>query len=300
MNLVSVQFARLAAALVAAMLCLTPATASAQLGADLNVSPKRVVFDPSGRSASVYVFNQGDTPATYSVALVDRVMLGSGEIIAIEEALKDPAKAQAAGTVKSAKSLITFTPRRVTLAPKTSQLVRLRVLRPGDLPNGEYRTHLTVTAVPPEDTGVTAEQAAGGLQAGEVAVRVVALFSLSIPIIVRQGPEDVRAGVENLSYEVRDVTPSEGGPPRRTGFVSLDLTRLGANSLYGDVEVRGGGKSEILGGVRGIGVYPEVARRRVTVQLLTLPKPGDVLTVNLKDDEVRPGAPLATGRLTVQ
>ncbi|MDP3869339.1 molecular chaperone [Phenylobacterium sp.] len=298
MNIVPVQFARLAAALAGALL-LWPATASAQVGADLNVSPKRVVFGPAGRSATVYVFNQGDAPATYSVALVDRVMLDSGEIIAIEDAQKNPAKAQAAAGVKSAKALITYTPRRVTLAPKTSQLVRLRVLRPGDLAAGEYRTHLTVTAVPPEDTGVTAEQAAGGLQPGEMQVRVVALFSLSIPVIVRQGPEDIRGSVENLSYEVRDVASPEGGAPRKTGFVSLDLARLGANSLYGDVEVRGGAKNEIIGGVRGIGVYPEVARRRVTLQLQTLPRPGDVLTVNLKDDEVRPGAPIATGRLTV-
>lgn len=298
MNIVRVQFARLAAALFAAML-LTPAIAWAQIGADLNVSPKRVVFDPTGRSATVYVFNQGDAPATYSVALVDRVMLDSGEIIAVEDAQKDPVKAQAAAAVKSAKSLVTFTPRRVTLAPKTSQLVRLRVLRPGDLPAGEYRTHLTVTAIPPEDTGVTAEQAAAGLQPGEMAVRVVALFSLSIPVIVRQGGEDVRGSVENLSYDIRDVTAPEGGAPRKAGFVSLDLARLGANSLYGDLEVRGGPKNEILGGMRGVGVYPEVGRRRVTLQLQTLPKPGDVLTVNLKDDEVRPGAPIATGRLTV-
>ncbi|UTP38841.1 hypothetical protein M9M90_16670 [Phenylobacterium sp. LH3H17] len=298
MNIVPVQFARLAAALFAALL-LAPGTASAQVGADLNISPKRVVFDPNGRSASVYVFNQGDAPATYSVALVDRVMLDTGEIIAIDDAQKDPAKAATAAMVKSAKSLITFTPRRVTLAPKTSQLVRLRVLRPGDLAAGEYRTHLTVTAIPPEDTGVTAEQAAAGLQPGEMTVRVVALFSLSIPLIVRHGPEDVRGGVENLAYEIRDMDGPDGGTARKTGFVSLDLTRLGASSLYGDVEIRGGPKNEIIGGMRGIGVYPEIARRRVTLQLQTLPNHGDVLTVNLKDDEARPGAPIATGRLTV-
>ena len=62
-----------------------------------------------------------------------------------------------AGAVKSAKAMITYTPRRVVLEPHSSQVVRLRVLRPPDLAAGEYRTHLTVTAVPSEDTGVTAD-----------------------------------------------------------------------------------------------------------------------------------------------
>ena len=295
---------RLAALLLAALM-LVPTAAAAQAaaqaaapaGADLNVSPKRVVFDANGRSATIFVFNQGDAPATYSVALVDRAMFPDGNIVAVDEAMKDPAKAAFAGAVKSAKAMITFTPRRVTLQPRSSQVVRLRVLRPTDLPPGEYRTHFTVTAVPSEDTGVTAEQAASGLEAGALAVRITALFSLSIPVIVRQGPADVKAGIDGLKYEIRDVIPGAGGSAKPTAFVSMDLTRLGSSSIFGDVEVRGGPKNELLGGIRGVGVYPEVDRRRVTVQLASLPAHGEAMTIILRDDDTQPGAALATGHL---
>jgi P pilus assembly chaperone PapD len=293
---------RLAALVLAAFLfapALAAAQASGPVGADLNVSPKRVVFDANGRSATIFVFNQGDQPATYSVALVDRAMFPSGEIVAVDEAMKDPAKATVAGSVKSASAMITYTPRRVVLQPHTSQVVRLRVLRPSDLAAGEYRTHLTVTAVPSEDTGVTAEQAAAGQQEGAIAMRITALFSISIPVIVRQGPLDVRAGTANLAYAVRDIAPGSGAPAKPTGVVTLDLTRLGANSVFGDVEVRGGPKNEVLGLVRGVGVYPEVDRRQVVVRLTSLPAHGSQLTVVFKDDDTQPGATLATDHLAV-
>src|SRR5205085_7936097 len=126
--------------------------------------------------------------------------------------------------------------------------VRLRALRPNDLAPGEYRTHLTVTEVPPEDIGLTAEQAA---QIGpkELSIRIVPIFSLSIPLIVRQGDVDVRAGLESphLTTEKAGATGEERKPA-----VGITLARLGTNSVYGNLEVRRG--SEVLGAVRGIAV----------------------------------------------
>jgi len=124
---------------------------------DINISPKRVVFGPNGRGATVYVFNRGTAPATYSIAVVDRAMMPDGRIEAIDDVNKNAAEASVAARVKSAKSLVIFTPRRVTLQPNESQTIRLRALRPSNLALGEYRTHLTVTALPPEDVGLTAE-----------------------------------------------------------------------------------------------------------------------------------------------
>jgi hypothetical protein len=54
-----------------------PATSNA-VGANLNISPKRVTFDRADRTATVYVFNQGTAPATFDIALVDRIMLPDG------------------------------------------------------------------------------------------------------------------------------------------------------------------------------------------------------------------------------
>lgn len=252
--------------------------AQAQVGADLNISPKRVVFDEGERSATVYVFNQGDKPATYTVDMVDRVMLEDGRIVAATEA--------PSVKVSSASPFVQYTPRRVTLAPKESQSIRVRVRVPDGA--GEYRTHLTVTALPPEDVGFTASQA---VQPGsnDVALQVVALFSISIPVIVRQGDVDARAAIEKPA----PVAAQDGLPH---GGLSLDLVRLGASSVYGDIEIRAGkGSAEtVIGAVRGVAVYAELPRRTVIVPLAAPLKRGEPLRIVYRDDDTKPGAELAT------
>lgn len=124
-------FKPLIAAAVALLSLTAAGEAVAQVGADLNISPRRVTFDERERAASVYVFNQGDAPATYTVELVDRVMQADGQIVA--EA--DLTTASPLGT--SAADFIQYTPRRVTLQPRESQVIRLRVRprRPARLRN---------------------------------------------------------------------------------------------------------------------------------------------------------------------
>ena len=253
-------------------LLLVAGPAGAQVGADLNISPKRVVFEPGERSATVYIFNQGDSPATYTVEMVDRVMLEDGQIVAA---------ADTGATVDSAADLVQYTPRRITLQPRESQAIRVRA-RAGE--GGEHRSHLTVTALPSETAGFTVEQAAQP-GADEVAVQVVALFSVSIPVIVRDAAADARAAIENLN-----IVSGEVGP-----VLSLDLVRLGANSVYGDIEVRLGSAEDapLVTAVRGVAVYPEIGRRTVQAVLPALPV-GQAVTVTYRDDDARPGEILAT------
>lgn len=273
-------FKRLILPVASALLAMAGA-AQAQVGADLNISPKRVVLDQGERTATVYIFNQGDTAATYTVELVDRVMLPSGEIVAAGDR-PDIA-------VSSASDLVQYTPRRITLEPRASQAIRVRA-RPAGTGQGEYRSHLTVTALPPEDTGFTAEKAVAG-QDG-LSIRVVALFSLSIPIILREGAVDSHATIENLAV----VTAAEtGGRPA----LSLDLVRNGANSVYGDVEVHAGSGAtdRVVAAVRGVAVYPETPRRKVLIPLPDTVARGETVRIVYRDDEVNKGAELATATL---
>lgn len=279
-------FKRLIVPAVASLLALSPlllaGAAHAQVGADLNISPKRVVFDQGERSATVYIFNQGDREATYTVELVDRVMLPSGEIVAAAD--------RADIAFNSATDFVQYTPRRITLAPRASQAIRVRA-RPAGQGQGEYRTHLTVTALPAETTGFTAEQAAATGDEG-LSIQVVALFSISIPVILREGAVDAHAGIENLT-----VVPSSetGGRPA----LSLDLVRLGANSVYGDVEVHAGqGASDrLVAAVRGVAVYPETPRRTVLIPLPDTVARGEPVRIVYRDDDVNKGAELATATL---
>ena len=278
------------AAVAATLAILTIALAgpaAAQVGADLNISPRRVTFDANERSASVYVFNQGDAPATYTVELVDRVMRPDGQIVAA-------ADSPDVGAPRSAAAFIQHTPRRVTLQPRESQVIRLRLRAPASGESAEYRTHLTVTALPPEDSGFTATQAASP-GSDEVSLQVIALFSVSIPLIVREGEIDVRA---DISAPVR-LPAAENAP---NGALQLDLVRRGANSVYGDIDVyagRGAGE-RLVAVVRGVAVYPEIERRTVIVPLAEPVAADEPIRVVYKDDDTRPGATLATAAVPAQ
>lgn len=275
-------FKSMIAACAVLLSLLAAEAASAQVGADLNISPRRVTFDASERAASVYVFNQGDAPATYTVELVDRVMQPDGQIVAAA----DLTRPSPLGT--SAADFIQYTPRRVTLQPRESQVIRIRVRPPATGAAHEYRTHLTVTALPPEDSGFTAAQAAAP-GTDEVALQVVALFSVSIPLILREGDVDARAGIDGI---VR-LAPVEGAP---NGAIQLDLLRLGPNSVYGDVQVYAGqgSRERLVTAVRGVAVYPEIDRRTVIAPLSEALPAGEPLRIVYVDDDSQPGSTLAT------
>ena len=268
-----------------------------QIGAgDVSLSPKRVTFNTATRSTAVYVFNRGETAATYSITLVDRLMTPDGRFLTVDEAMKDPADAALAATLQSAAGLIIHTPRRITLQPNESQTVRILAQRPGNLPAGEYRTHLTVTTVPPENYGLTAEQAAGAANEGELSFRLLPLFGISIPLIVRQGPADVRAAIESaqLRLEGPADAPTDAGADR-IAMVYLELARLGSSSLYGDIEVRDG--DSVLARSAGVAVYPEVERRTLKVALIPRPPSGTVLSIVFIDQDTQPGDELTKAQL---
>lgn len=270
------------------------APAETPSGADLSISPKRVVLGSADRAATLYIFNRGTQAATFGLSVGDRVMTPDGRIRNPEELAGAADAASALANLKSATAFVSFAPRRVTLQPGQSQTIRLRALRPADLAEGEYRTHLTITGVPPEDTGLTAEQAVAPTE-GSLSVKIVTLFSVSLPVVVRQGKVEAAAAIEGARLESRD-TPQ--GPRAE---ISLDLVRRGGASLYGDVEVRamkGGKPGEVVGGMRGVGVYAETDRRHMAVPLSVQPAHGQAYQILFRDDDTQPGTALATTSFT--
>jgi hypothetical protein len=262
-------------------------------GANLNISPKRIVLDRNRRAGAIFVFNQGSAAGTFDIVLVDRVMLLDGQILAVADAQADPAAKAIAERVKSAKGVLQVSPRRITLAPGQGQTIRLRVAgAPEDASAVELRSHLTISSLPPRESGVTAEEAAAATRPGELRIQINALLGLSIPAIVRMTDPDVRATVENPK-----VTALRLGGPKAppSPVLSLDLVRQGANSLFGNVEVRVAGqpKSQPIGIARGVGVYTEIDRRTIQIPLARAPQPGERLEVTFTDDDSAPGKLLA-------
>lgn len=269
----------------------TPSVTS--VGANINISPKRVILDRAHRTATVNVFNQGTAPGTFRIALIDRVMLPNGQILAVTEGGSHPEMKPYADRLRSAERMIRVAPSRVTLAPGQSQTVKLQLVAPPeDATTGEYRTHLTVTTVPPPSSGLTAESAAAG-NANALSFQITAVFGLSIPTIVRVGDLNVAAKIENARVET-DRGPSGAAQP----VLVLDLVRAGGNSLFGNVEVRSAGKrGEVIGVARGVGVYPEIDRRVLRVPLNRAPAAGEKVEISFTDDDSSPGKLLATAVL---
>jgi hypothetical protein len=200
------------ASLLATLLAFTAATLPAQESSgvgDLAIMPTRIVLSASDRTTEVMLINAGSSEATYRISFVEMAMTADGRLREV-----DPEDAP-----WSAASLIRYSPRQVTLAPGTSQVVRMQILRRRDLPPGEYRSHLLVRGVPPTmPRDATARP-------GGITTEIVPVYGVTIPVILREG--EVWAGAELANPVLRaDGTALE-----------VELRRSGNGSLFGDLEI---------------------------------------------------------------
>ena len=228
------------AVIAAAMVAGVPAPAHAGVG-DLLVAPTRIVLD--GRKGTEIVLNNiGDAPATYRISVVFRRMTAEGNI----EEVAEPTAAE-----KAAADMIVYAPRRVTLAPHEPQSIRIAARPPQGLPDGEYRVHLLFRASPPT-TPVTAsaEDTGKGLR-----LQLIPVYGVTIPVIVRLGNLEAAAGISNVELEKR------GGKAE----ISLDLSRSGPRSTFGEVAVFKPGVKEPVAIQKAVAVYTEIGSRHVTI-----------------------------------
>ncbi|MHB8800745.1 MAG: fimbrial biogenesis chaperone [Thermoanaerobaculia bacterium] len=220
---------------------------------DLLVAPTRVILEGSKRSAELTLLNVGAKPATYRISFLEMEMTPDGE-------LKEVA-APPPGKMVSSK-LIRYAPREVLLEPGVSQTIRLQVRKPSDLATGEYRSHLLLRAVPAAEE----PQPEGEGEERTFQIRLIPVFGVTIPIIVRHGPVEARASLSGL-----EVTQGTDG----SAAARVTIGRAGSASLYGNLTVRytpPGGTESVVGEVNGVGVYAEIPERRLTVSLR--PPPG--------------------------
>lgn len=231
---------KLLAAAIAAALATFSTSAGAGVG-DLLVAPTRLVLD--GRKPSEIVLNNiGDEPATYRISVEFRRMTGDGNLTEVS----DPNAQE-----KAAADMIVYAPRRVTLAPRQPQSIRIAARPPKGLPDGEYRVHLLFRAVPPPNpvAAPSAEPPKG------VRLRLIPIYGVTIPVIVRLGNLQASAGISNIRLE------RKGGK----AAVALDLSRSGSRSTFGEVRVLKAGVKDPIAVNRTVAVYTEIDKRHVAV-----------------------------------
>lgn len=217
-----------------------PSAASAGVG-DLLVAPTRIMLD--GRKGTEIVLNNiGDAPATYRISVEFRRMTPDGKL---EDVAAPTPQEQAAA------DMIVYAPRRVTLAPHDPQSIRIAARPPQGLPDGEYRVHLLFRAIPPS-TPITdaGDQSAKGLK-----LQLIPVYGVTIPVIVRLGNLQATAGISNVELEKKDGKAE----------ISLDLSRSGSRSTFGQVQVLKAGVKDPIAIQRAVAVYTEVNQRHLTI-----------------------------------
>ncbi|MEM9500292.1 MAG: molecular chaperone [Pseudomonadota bacterium] len=217
---------------------------SAYAQGDLLVAPTRVILDGS-RGTEVILSNIGSEEATYRIGLELRRMMENGRLVPVE-------KVDANDAEEAALGMIRYAPRRITLPPGQPQAVRLAA-RPGaDLPDGEYRVHMSFKAIP-KPRSVTDEQP----QSDSVSIQLIPIYGVTIPIIVRHGRVEAQVAINQPS-----IIQGEKGPE-----LAVSLSRAGDSSTYGELRITKPGMEDPVALLRGVAIYPEVGKRELRIQL---------------------------------
>jgi P pilus assembly chaperone PapD len=216
--------------------------------AELMLHPTRLVFDKNQRAAQIELINNGSTPTTYRISLVNRRMTESGQF----EAIDAPAPGE-----QFADPMLRYSPRQITLQPGSAQTVRVMLRKPAELADGEYRSHLQFELLPEVEGASSIESQPGGKDIGVV---LNTLVGASVPVIVRHGGTNATMRLSGLALA------REGKQP----VLSLQFEREGNSSVYGDLAVTftpRGGKPQQLALVGGIAVYTPNRVRKAAVPL---------------------------------
>lgn len=252
---------------------------------DINLFPKRIVIDSRRGIAQIGLYNRTVNSGDYAINVIDMSMTPEGQVIAFDNGLSEEAKAQ----VNTASQFLRYSPRRVTLQGGDSQLVRVMARAPADIPDGEYRSHFLVTAIPPSEGGGSIEDVLSGNEATGIGVTIRPRFGISIPIIIRVGDTTLESGIANP----RLVRTNDG-----RDAIAMEITRSGTRSSFGDVVITAQGSDVPVAIARGVGVYPEVDQRLVVIPINPESRPSALVagtrwTIIYTDDDFEPGARLA-------
>lgn len=246
----------------------------------LLVAPTRIVFEGRQRTAEVTLLNTGSALSTYRISFVQMRMHEDGSF----EQISAPE-----GNERFADHLVRYSPRQVILEPHVPQTIRLQLRKPAGLAAGEYRSHLLFRAVP---SSIAAGGTMGSGALAGIDIRLMPIYGISIPIIVRHGDTSASAVLSDLELH-----------PATAGAMTFHFAihRHGTRSLFGDVAVTldsADRDAEVVAAMRGVAVYSPNLVRRLEVPV-TLPMnplaTGRRIQVSYNSPES--GQPLATAEL---
>jgi hypothetical protein len=227
-----------------------PFNTSAQ--GNLLITPKRAVFEGNKRSLDLNLANVGEDTATYAISLVQIRMTEEGGF----ETITEPDEGQL-----FASPYLRFFPRSVTLGPNEAQTVKVQLVKAGSLAPGEYRSHVYFRAVPEEKP--LGEEEVTQQDPASISVKLVPIFGITIPVIIRVGKPDVSVTLSDLVLRFESDTIPK---------LKFTFNRAGNYSVYGDITVdhiSPGGTVTRVGIANGIAVYTPNTKRNFEFSLFT-------------------------------
>lgn len=216
----------------------------------LVVSDSRIIFEAgTPRHTLLTLANNGTSPATYSLSLRDYHMTEYGAFTPLESG-NNPYTAQ---------PMLLFAPQRFTINPGQFQKVRIMVRKPPTLQEGEYRSHLLLSAVETPTSASTTH----AIQTQSFSITLHPRVSMTIPVIIRHGALTAQASISHATVKEKTLL--------------VTLKRSGNKSLYGDLSIShisSTGNTTHLWSQEGLAVYTPNTARLVQLPLPSIPNHG--------------------------
>jgi P pilus assembly chaperone PapD len=242
---------------------------------NLLITPKRVVFEGNKRSMDISLANIGDDTATYAISLIQIRMTEEGSF----ESITEPDEGQL-----FASPYLRYFPRSVTLGPKEAQTVKVQLVKSTGLEPGEYRSHLYFRAVPDEKPLGEEEEPAA--DPSSISVKIIPIFGITIPAIIRVGQPTVRVTLSDLDLRFENDT---------LPMLGFTFNRAGSYSVYGDLTIDHISPQNTVtrvGIANGIAVYTPNTKRHFELSLINTSgvdlKSGRLLVTFSAPSDVKP------------
>jgi fimbrial chaperone protein len=215
-------------------------------GAVLFIYPTMVMFEGNQRSATITLTNRGDAAGTFETSWSELTMTPEGGLLKVD------------GDVPwSVRPYVRYSPRRVTLKPAESQVIKIALRRGMEVPEGEYHSHFRVLTLNSEDVVDESDETAEPRES-DSAVSITARSAVAIPIIWRNSKVSPGATIEAVSidWDANQLT--------------VDVRRHGNISVRGYLHVLGempDGSEGALAEPVPLVIYPSLETRTMAIAL---------------------------------
>jgi len=217
----------------------------ADAASDIRFSSYRFSLDTKNRQQSFTLTNRGSTTSRCTLGFVHNKVLSNGQLVRVKNADQ---------VANSASPYLRFSPKRVTIAAKASQRVRLALKRVKNQPTGEFVSYLRFSCT--DDTRSAT---------GEIAV--TPRINYNIPAIVRIGKLTTQGSISDVSLTNK--------------LLSFNILHSGQRSLYGNIEVIDSDSGDVIARRKNQSIYVGVTKQRIEIILNS--KPSSKIKIQFKE-----------------